>query len=136
MKKFLLTVLVLGLAFSTIFVSCALVKTKSKLSDAEARLEVMSFVEGQDIDLGDNTGIVTIRPKGWVYYEYDSFMTDTSTYGIIVQNIFCDLHKSGLVHSFKEDLMKVYYTDKIIIKDESKNQDKIYYLVGDYYITK
>jgi len=91
-----------------------------------------TFSEGTLYEDEAGGGLITVA-LNWKYFRDDSFLMDNEKTGEPLQEIFCDLHKSSLVDSFKGSLCKVKYTKQITVI--YNNTEKTYYLVGDYYIT-
>ena len=98
-----------------IALSVLLGQTKNKLKVAKSEIASLSFVEGEEVVESSSEGIVTGSLKSWVFYTDDSFI------------------KADLITAFSNDLFKVKYSKKVIVKSGTTSE-QTYYMVGGYYI--
>ena len=130
-KKFIRILFSLIMIGTIIALSVLLCQTKSKLKEAEAKIDNMSFVVGQVVE-SSSGGTVTGSLKSWVFYTDDSFI-NAPKMGKSISLIFCELHKADLITSFSNDLFKVKYSKKVSVKSGTASE-QTYYMVGGYYI--
>lgn len=130
-KKFIRILFSLIMIGTIVALSVFLFQTKSKLKVAKSKIDSLSFVEGEVVE-NSSGGIVTGSLKSWVFYTDDSFI-NAPKMGKSISLIFCELHKADLITAFSNDLFKVKYSKKVIVKSGTASE-QTYYMVGGYYI--
>ena len=130
-KKFIRILFSLIMIGTIVALSVFLFQTKSKLKVAESKIDSLSLVEGEVVE-NSSGGIVTGSLKSWVFYTDDSFI-NAPKMGKSISLIFCELHKADLITAFSNDLFKVKYSKKVIVKSGTASE-QTYYMVGGYYI--
>lgn len=131
-KKFIRILFSLIMIGTIIALSVLLGQTKNKLKVAKSEIASLSFVEGEEVVESSSEGIVTGSLKSWVFYTDDSFI-NAPKMGKSISLIFCELHKADLITTFSNDLFKVKYSKKVIVKSGTTSE-QTYYMVGGYYI--
>lgn len=131
MKKFVKVLIIIIMVAAIAILSISLYNTNKSLEAAKADIEGMAFTEGKVIE-STSGGVVTVSLKKAVCFESDDFITKNKASGKSIEDVFCDLHKTGLVMGFDNNLVKLVFSKQIVVKEGGS--EKCYYLVGDYYV--
>ncbi len=127
MKKSITVIIIVVLSLIILVLSAASYQLHQSL-------EAASFTEATVVENTTKDGGIVTVSEDWLVYKDDSFIKDSSSpSSSTVEDVYCDLHKQDLMVSSQGNLSKLIFEKEVSITENGC--EKIYYLVGDYYIT-
>jgi len=132
-RKKIIAATIVALAVTVIALVLILITTNSSLSEAQRKIDEVVLVEN-DLSESEQGGLITAS-QSWVFYSNASCITKEPLPAPDgkISEILSSLVKQGRLTALQSNLLTLKYEK--IITVENGDYKKVFYSVGDYFIT-